>query len=85
MNTIKQSAQNRKPEIDLAEFRRLVFLHAPALGLLLDQLEAGILQEPLEVMIAISQCVSYFTESGPQQDFPAQQGEICPGRYCPLC
>lgn len=85
MNITKGPPQNCKPEIYLEEFRLLVFLHAPGLARLLDDLDAGIFPEPLEVMIAISQGVDYFTEPGPKPVFRDQLVGFCPWVGCSSC
>lgn len=74
MKIIKEPPQICKPQIKLDEYRRLVFLHAPALGILLDNLDAGINPEPLAVMAAISQGVAYLTNSSGAQGNPLACG-----------
>lgn len=85
MDITQNTSQICEPQKDLEVFRQLVFTHAPALGRLLDNLDAGIVPEPLEVMSAISQGVAYFTEHGPGQDKPDQLVGIYPGMSCDTC
>ena len=46
----------------LDEYRRGVFLHMPALGRLLDLLDAGTTPTFLDTMAAISEMVAFYTE-----------------------
>lgn len=85
MTTIKKPCQTCYPKKDLTDYRRLVFTHAPALGRLLDQLDAGIIPNYLELMSAISQSVAYFTEGEAYPFLRDPSGEIPPGSYCPSC
>jgi len=72
-------------QTELEDFRQRVLLNAPGLARLLDNLDAGIFPEPLEVMIAISQSVGYFTDGKQLHGNPLGPGETPPGRYCASC
>lgn len=67
------------------EYRRWVFEHMPAVGRLLDELDAGIIPEWLEVMTALSQCVEYLTTSDSFPDSQHSAGNTSSARYCPFC
>lgn len=85
MNTKQEPHTDCQEKVELNIFRQLVFTHAPALGSLLDQLEAGIIPEPLAVMSAISQGVAYFTERDQAQDKDDPLVANCPDGLCPTC
>ena len=67
------------------EYRRGVFLHMPALGRLLDLLDAGSSPTFLDIMAAISQMVAFkvecdYLESEECLRFFNMSGKIC--RFC---
>ncbi len=85
MKTIKEPQQNCKLQNPLDAFRKRVHENAPGLARLLDDLDAGVTPGPLEVMIAISQGVAYFTDG---QAFPvvdAEPGLAGPAARCRAC
>lgn len=85
MSTLQEPRLLFKSEIDLTEFRELVYANAPALGRLLDSLDAGKSPGPIAVMDAISQSVAYFTNG--ESVLARPKGIVDPqgARFCPSC
>ena len=67
------------------EYKTMVFLHMPALGRLLDLLDAGTTPTFLDTMAAISEMVAFYTEDDSLESeeslrFFNMSGKIC--RFC---
>ena len=70
---------------ELDKFRIEVMLHAPAFAQLLDKLDTGVQPDPIEVMLAISDCVAWLTGDASIDSF--SEGLRCGmhAGYCPTC
>lgn len=62
MCIIQEQEGSAKRLSELAEYQRMVKKHMPALGRLLDSLEAGETPNFLDIMAAISESVAFYTE-----------------------
>lgn len=67
------------------EYRRGVFSHTPALGRLLDNLDAGITPTFLDVIAAISEMVAFQTECDPLESEQCLRFSEMSGKYCRFC
>lgn len=84
--TIIQEPQIRcKAKSDLNEYRRWVFQHMPALGRLLDNLDAGNTPNFLDIMAAISESVAFYTEGDSFPVDPQEENILMSGKYCRFC
>jgi len=67
------------------EYRRGVFSHMPALGRLLDNLDAGSTPTFLDIMAAISELVAFYTECDSFPVDPQEENILMSGKYCRFC
>jgi len=67
------------------EYRRWVFSHMPALGRLLDNLDAGNTPTFLDIMTAISEMVALYTECDSFSVGPLEKNIIMSVKYCRFC
>jgi len=67
------------------EYRRWVFSHMPALGRLLDNLDAGNTPTFLDIMTAISEMVALYTECDSFSVGPLEKNIIMSLKYCRFC
>lgn len=67
------------------EYRKGVFLHMPALGRLLDELESGTVPNWFAVMEALSEAVEYVTMRNTGSAQKEAFNSTCNGRCCTNC
>lgn len=85
MKKVQKSQQGPSVENVSDEFRELVFEHMPAMGHLLDNLDAGVTPNWLDVLLAVSQSVDYYTVGAQEQCRLLPAAERGPGQYCSSC
>lgn len=85
MNIVQEPRIYCKRKTKLEQFRCEVQKRAPELACLLDKLEAGIIPDSLEVLIAISQSVEFFTGSANIERFAGGVEQAPTGSYCATC
>lgn len=67
------------------EYRRGVFEHMPAVGRLLDFLDAGTTPTFLDIMAAISEMVAFHTECDSLESEQCLRFSEMSGKYCRFC
>ena len=85
MSTIHEQQGGAKAQQDLNEYRRGVFSHTPALGRLLDALDAGSTPTFLDIMAAISEMVAFHTECDTLESEQCLRFSGMSVKYCRFC
>lgn len=85
MTTIQEPHIAHNLKFDLIQYRRWVFCHMPALGRLLDNLDAGNTPTFLDIMAAISESVAFYTECDSNSECPVPDIYLMSGKYCRFC
>ena len=85
MSTIQEPQVSCNGQTVSDEYRRWVFEHMPAVGLLLDQLDAGSTPNFLDVMSAISESVALYTEGDSLESVESLRFFVMSGKYCRFC
>lgn len=67
------------------EYRKWVFERMPAMGRLLDQLDAGRSPDALDVMGGLSEMVAFSTDCEKNDYAAAQLKSLLPGKSCSSC
>jgi len=85
MYIIQEQDDSAKGQTRDDEYRRWVFSHMPAVGRLLDALDAGETPNFLDVMSAISQEVAFYTECDHIESVECLRFSEMSGNKCRFC
>jgi len=85
MLTIHEQEGGAKVQTVSDEYRRWVFSHMPALGRLLDQLDAGNTPTFLDIMSAISESVAFYTDCDSLEGEDSLRFSEMSGNKCLFC
>ena len=85
MSTIKEPHVSCNGQTVSDEYRRRVFEHMPAVGRLLDQLDAGSTPTFLDIMAAISESVAFYTECDSLEGVEYKRFSEMSEKYCRFC
>lgn len=85
MSTIQEPHIRCKEQTVSDEYRRWVFEHMPAMGSLLDKLDAGTSPTFLDIMAAISEIVAFTTECDSICNQLVGKNISMSGKYCRFC
>ena len=85
MSIIQEPHVACKGQTTPEEYRRWVFSHMPAVGSLLDKLDAGGELNFLDVMAGISEIVAFYTEGDSLESEESVRFSVMSGKYCRFC
>ena len=85
MNTIKEPHAFARGQTPSYEYRRWVFSHMPAMGRLLDKLDAGGELNFLDIMGGLSEMVAFYTECDSLEGVESMRISGMSGKYCRFC
>lgn len=85
MSTIQEPHTRCTGQTVSDEYRRWVFSHIPALGRLLDKLDAGSTPNFLDIMAGLSEMVAFYTECDSLESEEYKRFSEMSGKYCRFC
>lgn len=85
MSIIQGPQRGCKQQTACDEYRKWVFSQMPAVGRLLDQLDARESPTFLDIMAAISEMVAFTTEGDSLESVESLRFSVMSGKYCRFC
>jgi len=85
MTTKKRAHASHRGQTVSDEYKEWVFSHMPAVGRLLDALDAGSTPTFLDIMSALSQMVAFLTECDQKEGCMSTTFFLMSGKRCRFC